>query len=87
MSLSRFRRGETTYTCESCKKKTRNTGGDERQRNLCLDCFDLAGIDNHLTDNGPESMIESYGNEARQIMKRRPELIPLFPEISKALGL
>lgn len=87
MSLKNFRRGETTYICQSCKKRTRNVGGDEAQCRLCLDCFELAGIDNHLTDNGAESMVEYYGDEARRYFKKRPELIPLFPEIAAALGL
>ena len=28
MAIKKFRRGETTYTCQCCKKLTRNTGGD-----------------------------------------------------------
>lgn len=87
MSIKRFRRGETTYTCHSCKKLTRNTGGDERQCDLCLDCFNLAGIDNGLTDNGPEYFNSNYGDEARGILRRRPELAECFPEIVKALAV
>jgi len=87
MSIRKFRRGETTYTCACCKKLTRNTGGDERGCGLCLDCYTLGGIANHLTDNGVESMLEFYGDEARGILTRRPELIPTEPGIARALGL
>lgn len=86
MAIKKFRRGESTYTCHSCKKLTRNTGGDEIGCRLCLDCFNLAGIDNHLTDNGAESMLEAYGDEARAILRRRPELAECFPEIAKAIA-
>ena len=85
MAIKSFRRGETTYTCQSCKKVTRNTGGDERQCRLCLDCFELSGIDNYLSDNGAESMRENYGDEVKVIFARRPELKPLFSSVAEAL--
>lgn len=87
MALKNFRRGETTYTCNSCKKNTRNVGGDEAQCQLCLDCFNLAGIDNHLSDNGEESMTSYYGDEARAIFTKRPELVKLFSGVANALGI
>lgn len=74
MSVKSFRRGETTYTCTSCKKLTRNTGGDEKACSLCLDCYNLAGIENHLSDNGDEETLRVYGGEIRQTFARRPEL-------------
>jgi len=83
MNIKKFQKGETTYTCQSCKKLTRNTGGDERQSNLCLDCYELAGIDNYLTDNG---QLDNYGDEARDTFQRRPELKAHFPEIVEALN-
>lgn len=84
MAIGKFRKGETTYICQSCKKTTRNTGGDEVNCRLCLDCFNLAGIDNHLSDNGIESMLDSYGDEAKAILLRRPELATEFPRIAEA---
>lgn len=86
MAIKKFRRGETTYTCRVCKKLTRNTGGDEIQCQLCIDCFDLAGFDNHRMDEGAESMVEHYGGEAKVILKRRPELSKHFPEIAEAVN-
>lgn len=84
MSLKKFRRGERTYTCHCCKKLTRNTGGDEIHCQLCLDCYELGGINNYLSDNGD---LGSYADEAREILTRRPELIPTEPDIAQALGL
>lgn len=85
--IKKFRRGETTYTCATCKKLTRNTGGDERGCGLCLDCYDLAGINNGLTDNGEECFEAAYGKAAREILTRRPELADLFPEVRDAAGI
>jgi hypothetical protein len=44
------RRNSTTYTCECCGKRTRETGNEESTRDLCLAC-DLAGeIENMMSD-------------------------------------
>lgn len=52
MAINRFERGATTYRCACCKRLTRNTG-DEGSTGLCFECFELAGIDNEISDNGP----------------------------------
>jgi hypothetical protein len=45
--------GGTTYTCRCCKRVTRPTGtGDNDGVQLCVECYDLAGEENHLSDNG-----------------------------------
>jgi hypothetical protein len=45
------RRNSTTYTCECCGKRTRETGNEESTRDLCLAC-DLAGeIEIMMSDN------------------------------------
>lgn len=45
--------GGTTYTCRICKRVTRPTGtGDNDGVQLCVECFDLAGEENSLSDNG-----------------------------------
>jgi len=42
-----------TYTCRCCKRVTRPTGtGDNDGVRLCVECYDLAGEENHLSDNG-----------------------------------
>ena len=50
-----FARGSfaQTYTCRCCKRVTRPTGtGDNDGVELCVECYDLAGEENHLSDNG-----------------------------------
>lgn len=84
MALKNFRRGETTYICQVCKKNTRNVGGDEAGCRLCLDCFNLAGIENGLSDNGME-YFQDYAKEVAEIFIRRPELAPLHEKLSEAL--
>jgi len=45
--------GGTAYTCRCCKRVTRPTGtGDNDGVRLCVECYDLAGEENHLSDNG-----------------------------------
>jgi hypothetical protein len=85
--IGKFRRGETTYVCHCCKKLTRNTG-DEGGAGLCADCYDLAGIQNGMSDNGPDWLAEEAANGkgpgmvARAILTRRPELVPLFKDVA-----
>lgn len=60
---NRFKRGETTYTCASCKRLTRNTG-DNGQCELCPQCFELAGIENAVNDD------DSIIDEVRERVER-----------------
>lgn len=39
-----------TYTCRSCQKLTRETGGDESSVELCRACYDEAGWENEHGD-------------------------------------
>jgi hypothetical protein len=48
---SRFARGTGVYTCSSCKRQTRATGGDNHSVGLCEECYDIAGQENALSDN------------------------------------
>lgn len=54
MAIKRFQRGmfgarPTVYACNLCGRKTRNTG-DEGGVDLCRQCFDLAGMQNEVSD-------------------------------------
>jgi len=48
---SRFQRGTGVYSCHVCGRKTRSTG-DNGQSELCPQCYELAGYENSLSDNG-----------------------------------
>ena len=85
---SHFQRGRSTFTCKICQRRTRDTGQSE-DSGLCFECWELAGYDNHVNDNGPAAMaevqstveallataVERGGNEARI----RAEFNYLFP--------
>lgn len=69
MAIKRFRRGLSTFVCQTCKRRTRETNGDHAQTGNCSWCFDLAGIENAISDNG-EEVIGDYYEEARALLKR-----------------
>lgn len=51
---NRFRstRNGSTYICENCGKRTRESGNDESSLLLCLACNLTAEIHNMISDNG-----------------------------------
>lgn len=72
MRISQFRGGKSTFICECCKRRTRETNGDHAQTGLCAWCFDLAGIENTLSDNGAEQAFgeNGYYSEAHELLKK-----------------
>ena len=56
---ARFQAGSGCYVCRVCGHNTRSTGGDGASVKLCDTCFELAGEDNHISDNGT-----IYGSKA-----------------------
>lgn len=52
-ATNRFARGSGMYVCDCCGRKTRSTGcGDNENAGLCAECYDLAGIENAISDGG-----------------------------------
>jgi hypothetical protein len=49
---ARFQRGSGLFVCNSCGRETRDTGHDGAVNHMCCFCWDLAGEDNSLSDNG-----------------------------------
>jgi ribosome-binding protein aMBF1 (putative translation factor) len=45
------RHNSTTYTCDVCGKRTRETGHDESSVDLCAACYHSVTIDNTMSDN------------------------------------
>lgn len=51
-TTNRFEKGSAAYACKCCARTTRSTGrGDNELVKLCAECYDLAGEENHLSDN------------------------------------
>lgn len=63
MAIKTFQRGSAVYKCNSCGRSTRNTG-DEGNSRLCYECYELAGIDNEISDNGGMLTEDSYTKPA-----------------------
>jgi len=48
---SHFARGSGLFKCRSCDRNTRATGNHDNEHvQLCVECYDLAGIDNAFRD-------------------------------------
>lgn len=48
---SRFEKGSGCFTCRVCGRRTRATGqGDNEHVYLCVECFEIAGLENELQD-------------------------------------
>lgn len=88
MTSNRFILGSGRYECRCCKRSTRSTGrGDNENVTLCAQCYDLAGEENHLADNGtlyesPENVRELF-YKLRHYGVAEPE--KLFPEVAAQL--
>ncbi len=50
MAISRFYRGSSTFLCNVCSRRTRDTGATSMGIRLCPGCFELAGIENEISD-------------------------------------
>lgn len=61
---SKFQKGSGCYKCKCCGRKTRATGNNDNEHvGLCLECYEMGGIDNMISDGnfedeaGKESLI------------------------------
>jgi hypothetical protein len=88
---NRFERGSGVYKCGSCGRGTRSTGhGDNEHLRLCVQCFELAGMDNELTDTGTVNVgaVQSYFAELAEKGIDAPSLFPeLASYISQTTGV
>lgn len=47
---NKFSPGTGCFSCESCGRRTRDTGVQSIGSKICPDCYEVAGIDNAVTD-------------------------------------
>ena len=52
MGVQHFQRGSGVFVCRVCGRRTRAVNVDHAQTGNCADCYELAGIDNTISDNG-----------------------------------
>lgn len=87
-TTNRITSGTGVYACACCGRKTRDTGrGDNESAGLCAECFDLAGEENHHSDNGGKtySSVENIANLYWSIKARGDA--SAFDSFMKALGV
>lgn len=83
MRRSTFVKGSSTFICSCCGHNTRWTGEQGTDSKLCVACWDLAGLENMLSDEGEEQFAKSGAYEVVSIfneIKKRSEI-----EYAKAL--
>ncbi len=62
---ARFAKGSAVYSCRCCKRKTRATGNNDNEHvRLCVQCYDLAGIENAVLDGNYD---ETMAKEASRL--------------------
>jgi hypothetical protein len=59
MRKSQFTRGQSTFLCGVCRRRTRDTGSNG-QCELCPHCYEIAGLDNMLNDERSQRVAENY---------------------------
>lgn len=59
---SKFAKGSGCFTCYVCKRLTRDTG-DNGGLGLCPEDFEIAGMENYITDNEPNDTTSFYAVE------------------------
>jgi hypothetical protein len=84
---NRFAKFSGVYVCRCCGRKTRSTGrGDNENCQLCAECYDLAGIENEISDNGIENVTANTLAEAgrlyRLIGEKGGKYVLEYPEIA-----
>ncbi len=85
-SIKRFQaahNGASTYLCRICKHNTRNVGGDEMGVRLCLPCYELAGIENALSDNGLDDTMQ-YADEVVRYINQLEKRGTCAPTVAAA---
>lgn len=63
--MRNFQRGQSTFDCGVCKRLTRNTG-DNGGVDLCPQCYELAGMENSISDG--YVTLESQRPKARKLI-------------------
>jgi hypothetical protein len=58
----------TVFACETCGRNTRMAG--QGNDTLCPECWELAGIDNHVNDNGSEALTAGVVAERDALLRK-----------------
>lgn len=81
-----FTHGTGCYTCESCKRKTRDDGnGDSVGLRLCTQCYEVGGLENQISDHGRDPIAYAR-NCGETIEETQARIVELRAEIVKRGG-
>lgn len=50
MRINKFYKGSSTFKCKVCERRTRDTGAQSVGNKICPQCYELAGIENEISD-------------------------------------
>ena len=64
---SSFGRRTPTYVCGLCGVTTRETGDGESGCELCVDCYNLCGMDNEVNDDGRDVRPDEVKERERRL--------------------
>ena len=69
MRISKFHKGSSTFKCNVCGRTTRDTGVQSAGNKICPQCYELAGIENEISDGHAtrEERIESIAQYVAEI--------------------
>ncbi|MFD0669742.1 hypothetical protein ACT80S_18630 [Ramlibacter sp. MAHUQ-53] len=87
-TANRFALGSGVFTCRSCDRKTRDTGGDNTDIRLCDECYELSSQENSLSDSrklygNPQGVKATMDDLDAKIGAGRAR--QLFPEVAEAV--
>lgn len=80
---NRFEQGASTFICQVCDRRTRNTGQDVDH--LCADCFEIAGIDNTINDGGYKPGTPDFDEFIPELIQRISRIAKLGGNVTKVM--
>lgn len=62
-----FQRGSGCFNCSCCGRQTRHTGEQAYGSDLCPNCWEVAGIENEISDGHREDDMDKAEAEIRSL--------------------
>lgn len=66
MAIKKFYRGSAVFKCNVCGRSTRDTGVQSIGNKICPQCFELAGIENDISDGN--TTLGAYRERIKQYL-------------------
>lgn len=83
MKQNRFAKGTGCFVCECCGRRTRENGQGAGGKHTCLECWELAGLENAVLDGEPlEEVISERDRYVSALVKKGVALARIHAEFS-----